>query len=84
MSNTSESPQRKVFDEFNEGFMNRDSEIIAKHLHKDFRRFTYPSSLNRPVQNREEWLGHFEMIVKFTTGFKVSLDQLLLERHSPG
>ena len=73
MSNIStESPQRKLVNEFFEGLMDMNIEIVAKHLHKDFRRFTYPRSLNKPEQNREEWLRHFEEIIRDTTDVKVS------------
>lgn len=54
----SESPQVKLVNEWGQGFEKRDIDLIAKLLHKDYRHITYPRSLGRPEQTREEWLQH--------------------------
>lgn len=71
MTGNSDSPQIKLFNEFNRGFKEKNLDLIAEHLHKDFRRCTYPRSLNKPEQNREEWLKHFSGIIAFATEFDV-------------
>ena len=71
MSDISDSPQIQLFNEFNRGFKERSVDLLGKPLHKDFRRCTYPRSLNQPEQNKEEWLKHFGGIIAFTTGFEV-------------
>jgi len=47
-------------------------DILAKPLHKDFRRYTYPQSIGQAVQTKEEWLERFAGLLKFSTDFEVS------------
>ena len=55
-SQTVDSLQVKLVREFIEGFNKKDVNIIAKNLHKDYRRILYPRSLGKPAVPREEWL----------------------------
>lgn len=59
----SDSPQAKLVNEWGQGFEKRDIGLIAKVLHKDYRHITYPRSLGRPEQTREEWLQHIAGII---------------------
>ena len=51
-----DSPQVKLVRSFCEDFKKRDMSQIAKHLHKDHRRLTYPRSLGKPEQTKEEYI----------------------------
>lgn len=75
----SDSPQLKLVNEWSRGFPEKNLDVIGKHLHKDFRRFTYPRSIGQPEQTKDEWLTHFAGVIKFSTGFKVGSPQLLPE-----
>ena len=55
---SSDSPQSKLIQEWAQTFRAKDIDRIAKILHKDYRYITYPRSLGRPEQTREEWLEH--------------------------
>ena len=57
-SQTTDSPQVSLVREWIGGFTKKDMNILAKHLHKDYRCILYPRSLGKsqtPVV-REEWL----------------------------
>ena len=41
-------------------------------LHKDYRHATYPRSIGRPEQTREEWLKHITEYMSLWTEFEVS------------
>ena len=71
-SQTTDSPQVKLILDWAEGFKKGDKDYIAKHLHKDHRRITYPRSLNRPELTKEEWLARAEEILKCWTAVDVS------------
>ena len=71
MSDNSNSPQIQLFNELNLGFKERSVDLLGKPLHKDFRRCTYPRSLNQPDQNKDEWLKHFGGIIAVITSFEV-------------
>ncbi|KAF9782948.1 hypothetical protein BJ322DRAFT_1073534, partial [Thelephora terrestris] len=60
----SDSPQLKLMHSFIEGFKNRDLDQIAKLLHKDHRRITYPRSLGKPEQTKEEYLQHTAEVLR--------------------
>jgi hypothetical protein len=62
-----ESPQIKLFHECGQGFKTRDPVLIAKTLHKDYRYVTYPRSLGRPDQTKDEWLKHWADIIGLWT-----------------
>jgi hypothetical protein len=66
-----DSPQIKVMNEWKEGFLKMDIDILGKCLHKDFRRVVYPRSLGEPVQSKEEWVKEIGGILVFTTAFEV-------------
>jgi len=61
----SESPQAKVMQEWGQGFVQRDLDLITKHMHKDYRHITYPQSLGIPEQSREDYLGHMGKVMSF-------------------
>ena len=60
MSSTeiADSPQVQIVRSFCEAFKNRDMDSIAKFLHKDHRRITYPRSVGVPERTGEEYLQH--------------------------
>ena len=66
------SPQIKLLIDWNQGFQQLNADILAKHVHKDFRRVIYPRSIGHPEQNKEQWLQEIKTIIGFTTGFDVS------------
>ena len=66
------SPQIQLVHEFTRGFDEADVDILAKHLHKDFRRSIHPKSLGLPELTRDEWLKNMGSVLNFTTELKVS------------
>lgn len=62
------SPQIKLVNDWSEGFLEMNVEILGKPLHKDFRRLVYPRSLGEPEQNKEEWLKEITGIIGFGIG----------------
>ena len=46
--------------------------LLAKNLHKDFRRVIYPKSLGVRDLAKEEWLNNMKEIVTFTAELKVN------------
>lgn len=70
---TTDSPQVKLAHSFIEGFKKGDVDHLAKYLHKDYRCITYPRSIGKPVETREEWLQHIaQFIALWTDGCEVS------------
>jgi len=67
-----DSPQINFINEWNRGFTEANLAILEKHLHKDYRKFTYPESIGQPVMNGEQWLEHMAKIFKISTGVEVS------------
>ena len=65
------SPQIQLINEWNEGFSALDVELLAKPLHKDFRRVVYPRSIGDPEQNKEGWIKEITGLLGFATGFDV-------------
>lgn len=83
MSNpeSTDSPQVKLLLEWDEGFQKKDLALISKPLHKDFRHITYPRSLNKPVQTREQWLEYIKGVINLWTDREASaITQSLLRR----
>ena len=74
MSNvgSSNSPQMNLIKEWGRGFEERNVDILAKSLHKDFRYVPYPQSLNQPEKTREEWLQHLSEVFSLWTESEVS------------
>ena len=64
---SSDSPQVNLIQEWGQGFHKRDLSLLEKALHKDFRYITYPRSLGKPEQTREEWLGQIAGVLKIWT-----------------
>ena len=74
MSEGSESSQVKfILGEWRQAFEKRDIDLIAKHLHKDYRHTSYPRSLGEPDQTREQWLEQFGEFLGLLTENTVSL-----------
>jgi len=46
-------------------------DILAKCLHKDFRRVIYPRSMGLSAQNKEEWVRHITGVMSLATAFEV-------------
>lgn len=81
---TTDSPQVKLVRSFIEGFKRGDVDHLAEHLHEDHRRITYPGSIGKPVQTREEWLQHTaDFIAICTDSCEVSSRIYLLNPPSP-
>jgi len=53
-----DSPQVRLMHSLVEGFRNKDMDHVAKLLHKEHRRITYPRSIGKPEQTKEEYLRH--------------------------
>jgi hypothetical protein len=66
-SESSDSPQVKLFYECGRGIQTRDLDRVAKALHKDYRYVAYPRSLGKPEQTKEEWLGLYVGIISLWT-----------------
>jgi len=58
----STSPTTKLVLDWGQGFEKRDTDHLAKYLHKDFRHITYPRSLKRPELNKDEWIAQMSEI----------------------
>ena len=67
-SESSDSPQAKLFYECRQGFKTRDLDRAGKVLHKDFHYVSYPRSLGKPDQTKEEWLGQWAAILGLWVG----------------
>ena len=67
-----DSPQIKLAGEFSRAFRESDPALLAKILHKDFRRIIYPRSLGVPEVGRDEWLKNAEGVISVTTELGVS------------
>ena len=65
------SPQFQLINEWNDGFATLNVELLAKPLHKDFRRVIHPKSIGLPEQNKEDWIKEITGILSFATGFDV-------------
>jgi len=65
MSNleTNGSPQLELVRSFILGIEKGDMDEVGKTMHKDHRRFTYPRSLGKPVQTKEEYLQHAGAVI---------------------
>ena len=68
----SESPQVNLVHEWGRGFEKQDLDHIAKLLHKDYRHISLPRSINRPEENREQWLQHIGAVIGLWTESGVS------------
>ena len=53
---TVDSPQLELIHSLLEGMRKGDVDLLARPLHKDLCRVTYPRSLGRPEYNKEDWL----------------------------
>ncbi|KAF9785446.1 hypothetical protein BJ322DRAFT_1063262 [Thelephora terrestris] len=75
---TTDSPQIKLTYEWAEGFRKKDLGVIAKLLHEDHRRITYPQSLGIPEQTKEEYIQQMtEIINVWTDGCELTLHSII-------
>jgi hypothetical protein len=65
---SSNSPYAKLLLECSQGFQARDLDVIAKYIHKDFRSVTYPRSLGKKEESKEEFLERWTGIIGLWTG----------------
>jgi len=78
--NYSNSPQMKVVVDFEQGWYNKDVDLLTKHLHKDFRHVIHPGSLGKQPVNAEQWVKDIQGLFSTPAEFgKVSSHQLLLK-----
>jgi hypothetical protein len=69
----SDSPQFELLQQCGRGFHTGNPDLIAKALHKDYRYVSYPRSLGRPEQTKEERLEEFVGIISIlVSGAEVS------------
>ena len=66
-SESSDSPQIKLYRECCQAFLARDPDLIAKATHKDYRYVPYPQSLGHPEKTKEEWLEQWGEIIGLLT-----------------
>ena len=66
------APETKLVLEWGEGFQKKDANHFAKYLHKDFRYITYPHSLERKPQNKDEWITEMSQILPLWAETEVS------------
>ena len=66
-----DSPQIHLMREWHKGFVEKNVDLLAKCVTKDFRRVVYPLSIGQPEQNKEQWLRDITGIMAFATGFEV-------------
>jgi hypothetical protein len=65
--------------EWKQGLQDKDVDLLAKTLHKDFRYVSHPRSLGIPEQNKDQWLGQFAAnIGLFTDSLEVNVWNFLL------
>jgi hypothetical protein len=69
----SDSSQIKLFRECSRAFLTRDTALLAKTTHADYRYVPYPRSLGEPEQKKEEFLEHWaEAMSHWTPDTEVS------------
>jgi hypothetical protein len=66
-SESSDSPQIKLYRECCQAFLARDPELIAKATHKDYRYMSYPQSLGHPEKTSEGWLEQWGEVIGLLT-----------------
>lgn len=67
-----DSPQIKLWIEYDRAFKPMNADSLRKCLHKDFRHVPLPRSIGEPERNKEEWVeamaGFFNSITVFEVG----------------
>lgn len=64
------SPQMNLVNECDRGMIERDLNLVAKPLHKDFRYVTHPQSLGKPPMNRDEYLAQTAEVLKTSVRYE--------------
>lgn len=77
-----ESPQVKLMHEWGRGYVERDIDLIAANLHKDYHHIIYPRSLGMPEETREQYLQHMKGVIPLWSDNEV-IYQLLPELYIP-
>ena len=62
-----DSPQVKFVLSLVQAISNRDADLVANHLHKDFLRVTYPRSLDRPEYDKDGWMEQYRELTGIWT-----------------
>ena len=81
---SSDSPQVKLIHEWDQAFRKKDLDLIANCLHKDYRRTTYPKSIGKPEQTKEEWLKHITGVIDLWAEQEVSCASCHWDPHRRG
>ena len=71
-SEATNSPQVNLMLSFVEAFKERNMDLIAEHLHKDHRRLTYPRSVGKGEQTKEEYLQYTGELIALWTDSNAS------------
>ena len=71
-SEATNSPQVNLLLSFFDAFRKIDLDLIGEHLHKDHRRLTYPQSLGKGEQTKEEYLQNLGKVMALWTECDVS------------
>jgi len=61
---SSTSPQLKLINELDRGWVERDVSLLAKPLHEDFHLIIHPQTLDKPVVSKDEWLANIAEVFK--------------------
>ena len=77
-SEATNSPQVNLMLSLVEAFKKRDMDLVAKLLHKDHRRLTYPRSLGRGEQTKEEFLQRTGEVIALWTDSDASCGTIYL------
>ena len=67
-----DSPQVKFIHEWAQAIDNKNLDLVAKSMHKDYRHILYPRSLGKPDQTKQEWLERLTEVVGLWTENKVN------------
>ena len=66
-----DSPQVRLLHACLEGIKKKNMAHVAKYLHKDHLRITYPRSVEKPEQTKEEYLHHSAELLSLLTEIEV-------------
>lgn len=69
---TTGSPRAQFFAFFLEEYKYKDINRVAQYLHKDHRRITYPKSIGKPDQTKEEYIKHTGEVMNYWADVKAS------------
>ena len=67
-SQTADSPEANLMRSWLEGWEKKDVNHLANLMHEDHRRITYPRSVGKPEQTKEEYLKNTGELLSLWTG----------------